>query len=109
MQIPPFVSLCKYSLISFWSHERTHSISVPFFIFYLAFHTFKCIRKSVLKHVGTKQLYDMTIIIFQVLEVLINTSKKSKTYLAEVKMPMNKSMQLHYIPVTGFFHRPIYF
>ena len=24
MQIPPFVSLCKYG---FWSHERTHSIS----------------------------------------------------------------------------------
>ena len=23
MQIPPFVSLCKYGL---WSHERTHSI-----------------------------------------------------------------------------------
>ena len=23
MQIPPFVSLCKYG---FWSHERTHSI-----------------------------------------------------------------------------------
>ena len=25
MQIPPFVSLCKYG---FWSHERTHSIAM---------------------------------------------------------------------------------
>ena len=25
MQIPPFVSLCKYG---FWSHERTHSIEI---------------------------------------------------------------------------------
>ena len=37
MQIPPFVSLCKYG---FWSHERTHSIVIKVLKRKLCFSTF---------------------------------------------------------------------